>query len=232
MPQNLVLNWSSGKDAALAYHLLRKDNSYNVKELLTTINSEADRVFMHGTREKLLDMQAQQMALPLTKIKLPPAPDDAVYKEPMRAAMKRLALNGICHAAYGDIFLEDLRIYREALLSDEGFTGVFPLWKKDTRDLVATVEHTGIDAIIVCVNARVLGKEFLGRKINSALLHDLPAGVDPCGENGEYHTCVVNAPFFKSPIRYTLGEMVFKAYDASPNASWDNGFYFLDVIPE
>jgi uncharacterized protein (TIGR00290 family) len=151
----------------------------------------------------------------------------------MRTHLAEFATRGIRHAAYGDIFLEDLKAYREAQLARAGFTAVFPLWKQDTAALIEQVESTGIEAIIVCVNAAVLGKEFLGRKIDRSLLQDLPAGVDPCGENGEYHTCVLNAPFFSSPIAYHTGEIVFRSYGAEGNTgNWDNGFYFLDVIPE
>jgi len=233
MSQNVVLNWSSGKDASLAFSMLQAQSEFHVTQLLTTINAEADRVFMHGTREALLDLQAERMGLPITKVKLPPSPDDQMYKETMSEHLSRLSAHGIRHAAYGDIFLEDLKAYREAQLAQAGFTAVFPLWKQDTSSLVELVESSGIEAIIVCVNGAALGKEFLGRKIDRKLLQDLPAGVDPCGENGEYHTCVLNAPFFSNPIPYRTGEMVFRTYDTQAKAAtWDSGFYFLDVIPE
>jgi uncharacterized protein (TIGR00290 family) len=137
---------------------------------------------------------------------------------------------GIAVAAFGDIFLEDLKVYREQQLATAGFTGLFPLWKKDSHELVNMVEQSGIEAIIVCVNEKQLGKEFLGRKIDSTLLADLPRGVDPCGENGEFHTFVYNAPFFSSPIPITTGEIVYRSYKSpSGDAQWDTGFYFLDV---
>ncbi len=233
MPQNkVVLNWSSGKDAALALHLLGDFTGYEVTQLLTTLNAEAGRVFMHGTREAILDAQAARIGLPLTKLKLPPSPDDSVYKEAMREALAQLSADGVSHAAFGDIFLEDLKAYREAQLDEAGLKGAFPLWKMDTRALIGLVEASGIEAVIVCVNASAMGKEFLGRKINRDLLNDLPDGVDPCGERGEYHTCVVNAPFFSSPIAYSFGETVFRQYAAAAGGEWDQGFYFLDVVPE
>lgn len=223
---NTVLNWSSGKDAALAYHLLLQQNEYRVTHLLTTINAEHDRIFMHGVRESLLDAQAQRMGLPLQKLKLPPSPDDGVYKTAMAAAFETLKKENITAAAYGDIFLEDLKQYREAQLTQVGIKAVFPLWKRNTYELVQAVEDAGIEAMIVCVNGKVLDKGFLGRKIDRSLLADLPADVDPCGENGEYHSFVYNAPFFSEPIPVTKGETVFRQYDTAEN-SW--GFYFLDL---
>jgi len=228
----VVMNWSSGKDAALAYHLLTQDTQYQVTHLLTTINSEHDRIFMHGIRENLLEMQAHRMSKPLLKVKLPASPDDSLYKQAMLDNLTSLKAEGITAAAYGDIFLEDLKIYREQQLQQVGITGIFPLWKKDTRELVHLVENSGIEAIIVCVNEKFLGKEFLGQKINAEFLKNLPANVDPCGENGEFHTFVHNAPFFSAPIPIITGEIVHRTYKSSEDSKWDTGFYFLDVNPD
>ena len=223
------MNWSSGKDAALAYHLLTLDPQYKVTRLLTTVSLEHERVFMHGIRENLLEIQAERMNLPLSKVKLPASPDDTIYKGAMMEIMTQLQKEGITMAAYGDIFLEDLRQYRDQQLARVGLEAIFPLWKKDTGELVKLVEESGIEAIIVCVNDRCLGREFLGKKINAALLQQLPPGVDPCGENGEYHTFVTNAPFFKSPIEVKTGEIVYKQYvSENKDRAWDTGFYFLD----
>ena len=224
---NTVLNWSSGKDAAMAYHFLSSDESFYVTHLLTTINAEQDRIFMHGVRESLLEAQAERMGLPLKKVKLPAHPDDSLYKKAMLETLQQLKEEGIQAAAFGDIFLEDLKVYREAQLQQLDITPVFPLWKKDTRELVQLIEATGIEAKIVCVDAQKLGREFIGRKIDASLLNDLPANVDPCGENGEFHTFVYNAPFFSSPIPITEGEVVYKEYKTEEN-SW--GFYFLDLF--
>ncbi len=225
------MNWSSGKDAALAFHLLAQQPQFKVSHLLTTLSLDHERVFMHGVREELLDMQAQRMNLPILKVKLPASLDDPIYKQAMLETMTSLQEQGVSVAAYGDIFLEDLKIYREQQLAQAGMTAIFPLWKKDTRELVHMVEANGIDAIIVCVSDRFLGKEFLGRKINAALLNDLPANVDPCGENGEFHSFVYNAPFFSTPIPLTLGEVVHKTYTSpSGDSKWDTGFYFMDII--
>lgn len=226
-----VLNWSSGKDAALAYHILNESERYEVVELLTTVSDEHDRVVMHGVREELLDAQAKAMNISHTKIKLPAAPDDATYKEAMHAALEKLKNKGIHTAAFGDIFLEDLKNYRVEQLATVGFDAVFPLWKKDTRELIDLIEQIGIEVILVCVNEKFLGKEFLGRKIGRELLNDMPANVDPCGEHGEFHTFVYNAPYFNSSIPVQKGEIVYKDYATAKNDTdkWNTGFYFLDL---
>jgi uncharacterized protein (TIGR00290 family) len=226
---NIVMNWSSGKDASLAYHLLRQNGDFEVTHLLTTLSEEHCRVFMHGVREALLDMQAERIGLPLIKVKLPASPDDNLYKNAMLETLEKLKSEGVSGAAYGDIFLEGLRAYRELQLAKMGLEAVFPLWKKDTRDLIGAIEQAGIEAIIVCVNEKYLGKEFLGRKIDAEFLGGLPANVDPCGENGEFHTFVYNAPFFSSPIPIVTGEIVHKTYASPENREWDTGFYFMDV---
>lgn len=229
---NTVLNWSSGKDAALAYHMLQKEGQYSVKTLLTTINAEHDRIVMHGVREEMLDIQAEQMGLPLKKIYLPASPDHELYNSAMQQAMDELKQGGITASAFGDIHLEDLKQYRENQLKQAGFEAVFPLWKRDTSELVRLAEETGIEAVIVCVNEKYLGKEYLGRKIGTSLLTDLPAGVDPCGEYGEFHTFVYNAPYFSSPVQWKSGDIVRKVYDAkAEETTWDKGFWFMDVLP-
>ncbi len=228
-PVKVVMNWSSGKDAALAYHMLMQQGGYEVVQLLTTLSEEHGRVFMHGVREALLDMQAERMSLPLLKVKLPASPADDLYRQAMQQTFTMLQGHGISTAAYGDIFLEDLKIYREQQLEHLGVSGLFPLWKRDTKELVQLVEDTGIEAIIVCVNEKCLGKEFLGQKIGREFLDNLPGNVDPCGENGEFHTFVYNAPFFSSPIPIVTGEIVHRTYTSPAGSAWDTGFYFMDV---
>ncbi|HEY9177603.1 MAG TPA: ATP-binding protein [Flavipsychrobacter sp.] len=227
-----VLNWSSGKDAAMAFHMLQQDSQYEVAALLTTINTDNERIVMHGVREELLEMQADRINLPLMKVHLPPSPDHDVYNAAMEQALYELQTLGITHSAFGDIHLEDLRQYREEQLKQAGFGAVFPLWGKDTRELVQLVETSGIEAIIVCVSEKHMGKEFLGRKVDTKLLSDLPEGVDPCGENGEFHTFVYNAPFFSAPIGWASGEVVRKVYTPEDSSTaWDKGFYFMDILP-
>ena len=223
------MNWSSGKDAALAYHILAQQDVYKVTSLLTTLSQEHDRVFMHGIRENLLDAQAERMGLPLIKVKLPASPDDSIYKDAMLQALTGLKEQGVTAAAYGDIFLEDLKQYREQQLAQVAIAGLFPLWKRNTKELVNLVEQSGIEAIVVCVNEKYLGKEYLGKKIGAEFLNALPQNVDPCGENGEFHTFVYDAPYFRSPIPIVTGEIVHRKYTSSENRAWDTGFYFLDV---
>ena len=222
-----VLNWSSGKDAAMALHLLQQNPSYKVTHLLTTVNEEYNRIVMHGVREELLDAQAERIGLPAMKILLPASPQDTLYKQAMTNALNRLKSEGVTTAAFGDIFLEDLKRYREEQLQTIGFNAVFPLWKKDTRALVELVESSGIETMIVCVNEKFLGKEFLGRKIDRSFLNDLPANVDPCGENGEFHTFVYNDPYFSESIPVLKGEITYRQY--MPADKWNKGFYFLEL---
>ncbi|XZF14435.1 ATP-binding protein [Chitinophagaceae bacterium MMS25-I14] len=228
MAINTVLNWSSGKDAALSLYYLSQQPAYTVSHLLTTINAEQDRIFMHGIREELLDMQADRAGLQLMKVKLPPSPDDNLYKNAMKESLQLLKEKGVIAAAYGDIFLEDLKAYREQQLAQLDMQTVFPLWKRNTAELVTEVVAAGIEAMIVCVDGSKLGPEFLGRKIDESLMVDLPANVDPCGENGEYHSFVYNAPYFSAPVKVIKGETVHKHYSTAEN-SW--GFYFMDVLP-
>jgi uncharacterized protein (TIGR00290 family) len=229
-----VLNWSSGKDAALAFHQINEKKEYRIEKLITTLNQDFDRVFMHGTRESLIDAQAAKMNVPLLKIKLPPSPDDALYREAMRSAYSGLKDEGISAAMFGDIFLEDLRAYRDARLAELDLEGIYPLWKRDTKELLTMLEQTGIEAVIVCVNGQVLDKEYLGKKISPALAETFPPGVDPCGENGEFHTFVYNAPFFSSPIDIRLGDVVVREYapDAPSGKDAAFRFYFIDAWAE
>lgn len=223
---NVVLNWSSGKDAALAYYHLLQNTEYRVTQLLTTVSLDHGRVVMHGVRERLLDAQSEQMNVPVKKIYLPASPDDVTYKTSMQDALTALQKEDITGSAFGDIFLEDLRAYREQQLATVGMQALFPLWQKDTREMVGELEDVGIEAMIVCVNARQLDESFLGRRVDRKLLADLPAGVDPCGENGEFHTFVYNAPFFGKSIPIKKGAVVYREYG---EGALHSGFYFLDI---
>lgn len=222
---NTVLNWSSGKDAALAFHYLRQQDRYRVTHLLTTCSEATDRVVMHGVRKSLLEAQVQAMDLPLTIVELPAAPDNQSYAAAMNRSLSDLKKQGVQAAAFGDIFLEDLKKYRLKQLQPTGLEILFPLWEKDTRKLIAEVEDSGIEAVIVCVDERKLPLSFLGRKINRGLLNDLPEGVDPCGENGEYHSFVTHAPFFNHGLSVARGEVVYRRYREED----ESGFYFLNL---
>ena len=180
---------------------------------------------MHGVREALLDAQAERMNLPLKKIKLPASPSDDLYKAAMTTALNELKQNGITTAAFGDIFLEDLKAYREEQLKQIGMEAVFPLWKSGTTELVSLLEETGIQAMVVCVNEQHLGKEFLGRMVNRSFLNDLPDGVDPCGENGEFHTFTYDGPLFSSAVPIETGDKVLKVYEIDSERKEENGQY-------
>lgn len=227
--QEVILNWSSGKDAALAFHYLQQSDTFRPAGLLTSISEAYNRVSMHGISEHILDLQAQRMGMPLKKIRLPEQADMETYNRIMSEAVNAIKRKGITHMAFGDIFLEDLRKYREDQLATAGMKAVFPLWKKDTVSLVQEIEDTGIKAIIVCVNEQYLGKEFLGRHVNRALLEKLPEIVDPCGENGEFHTLVIDAPYFTEALPIVTGETVHREYRLDEHSR--SGFYFLDVLP-
>lgn len=224
-PLKTYFNWSTGKDSALAlYHLLR-DPTYSIEHLLTSVNATHDRVSMHGLRRSLMEQQIAALDLPVTTIELPEEPGMAEYEQKMRAAVESLKANGFTTTAFGDIFLEDLRRYREEKLAEYNIQAVFPLWKKDTRALMEELIALGFRAIVVCADLRVLDESFAGREIDAAFLRDLPAGVDPCGENGEFHTFCFAGPLFKREIPFAIGEKVVRQYKSS------HRFCFCDLTP-
>ncbi len=237
-----IFNWSGGKDSSLALYHLLKDPNYEVKGLMTTVNAEFNRISMHGVRSELLYAQGESMGIPIKEIRLPEMPSMSVYDNTMKKVLSELKQEGITHSIFGDIFLEDLKKYREDRLKEVGLTAYFPLWKRDTTELVHEFLELGFKTVVACVKSEVLDQEFAGRVIDKEFLNDLPSNVDPCGENGEFHTFVFDGPLFKNPIKYTLGETVFKEYKApidkndtclstSP-AKKPTGFYFCDLFPE
>lgn len=217
----LILSWSGGKDSALALHALRQDARYRVVGLLTSVNQDYGRISIHGVRESLLDAQAVSLGLPLHKIRLSARSGNAEYEAVMAAALTEFHSQGIRHIAFGDLFLEDIRIYRGAQLARAGMQGVFPLWLKPTAPLAREFLHLGFGAVLCCVDGAVLGAEFAGREYDSTLLAELPAAVDPCGENGEFHTFVHRGPGFGAAIRCTLGERVTR----------EQRFHYCDLLP-
>lgn len=214
----LLLSWSSGKDSAWALHLLRQHPDYEIVGLLTTLNAAFDRVAMHSTRRALLEAQAAAAGLPLTIIPLPWPCSNDHYEAAMSAACAQAVAGGVEAIAFGDLFLEDVRQYRIDRLKGTGLEPVFPLWGLDTRRLAEKMIAAGLRARIVCVDPRKLSAEFAGREFDAALLRDLPAGVDPCGENGEFHTAVYAGPVFRESIPVESGEVVER-----------DGFVFADV---
>lgn len=219
MPRRVLLSWSSGKDAAYALHRLRADPDVEVAGLLTTLNSAFDRVAMHGVREALLDAQAEAAGLPLWKVPLPWPCSNEAYEAAMAEACARAAAEGITAVAFGDLFLEDVRAYREARLAGTGLAPLFPLWDQDTARLAREMIASGLKATLVCVDPRALEARFAGRAFDAALLADLPAGVDPCGERGEFHTFAWAGPMFRHPVAVAPGETVTR-----------EGFVFTDLV--
>lgn len=216
----ILLSWSSGKDAAWALHVLRQQGDVEVVGLLTTLNATHQRVAMHAVRETLLDLQAQAVGLPLWKIPLPwPCPNER-YEALMAAVMERARVEGITEIAYGDLFLEDIRAYREAKHAGTGIGTRFPLWHIPTPALARTMVAGGMKAVLTCVDPQHLAPAFAGRDFDDRLLADLPDNVDPCGENGEFHSFAFDGPMFGAPVPITKGEVVER-----------DGFVFADLVP-
>jgi uncharacterized protein (TIGR00290 family) len=202
----ILLSWSSGKDSAWALHLLNQQHPGAVGALLTTVNEAMDRVAMHGVRRAVLEAQARAAGLPLKVVHIPhPCPND-VYEAQMRAAVADARANGFTHAAFGDLFLEDVRRYREEKLAGSGLEPLFPVWGIPTRQLAEEMIEGGLRARLACVDTRALDATFVGRDFDHTLLRDLPATVDPCGEKGEFHSCVYAGPMFKEPLALETGE--------------------------
>ena len=224
------MNWSGGKDSALCLYKALRNGRYNITTLLTSVNAVHNRISMHGVRRSLLYAQAEAIGLPLQTIELPEEPEMAEYEEAMNNKVQQLKQTGCTHAIFGDIFLEDLKLYREQKLQQHGITCVFPLWKMDTTVLVKEFIQLGFKSMVVCVNSAYLDKSFCGRVIDEDFLNDLPPNVDPCGENGEFHSFVFEAPLFKEAIPVTKGEVVYKEYAAPGNTGQSYGFYFCDIM--
>jgi uncharacterized protein (TIGR00290 family) len=218
MGRKLLLSWSSGKDSAWALHLLRESGEYEIAGLLTTFNQAFDRVAMHSTRRALVEAQAHAAGLPLQAVPLPWPCSNQHYETAMRQACDDALSCGIDAMAFGDLFLEDVRRYREQRLEGTGITPIFPVWGIDTTRLAREMIESGLRARLVCIDPKKLPAEFAGRDFDADLLRDLPAGVDPCGENGEFHTFVYAGPMFREPIPIESGEVVER-----------DGFLFADV---
>jgi uncharacterized protein (TIGR00290 family) len=214
------MSWSSGKDSALALHEVRHSGDVEVTGLLVTMNAAADRVAMHAVRRTLLEAQAAALGLPVHLVQLPwPCPNDD-YERLMTGAVEAALADGATALVFGDLFLRDIRAYREQQLASTGLTPLFPLWDQPTARLAEQMIEVGIDAVITCVDPTALDRSFAGRRFDAQFLADLPSTVDPCGENGEFHTFVRNAPGFSRPIAADIGEVVER-----------DGFVFCDVLP-
>ncbi|MGK0619446.1 hypothetical protein [Meiothermus cerbereus] len=221
MLHRVLLSWSSGKDSAWALHVLRNDPQVEVVGLLTTVNTAYGRVSMHSTRLELLRAQAQAVGLPLHIVPLPWPCSNEVYEAAMRKAIEEGVRRGATHIAFGDLFLEDVRAYRVKQLEGCGLEPLFPIWHEPTGPLARQMIDAGLQAVITCIDPKKLPRSFAGRRFDRALLDELPHDVDPCGENGEFHTCVLAGPMFREPLRAVAGETVER-----------DGFVFADLLPE
>jgi uncharacterized protein (TIGR00290 family) len=219
--KKVILSWSSGKDSAWTLHLLRQQPDLQVVALLTTFNSQFDRVAMHAVRRTLVEAQAERTGIPLWPVELPWPCSNLEYEDRMRAACQRATADGITAVAFGDLFLQDVRDYRIRQLQGSGLEPLFPLWKIPTRQLSREMIAAGVKARITCVDPSKLAKSFAGQDYDSSLLQALPAEIDPCGENGEFHTFVYDAPVFSRPIGVRSGEIVER-----------DGFVFADFLPQ
>lgn len=230
------LNWSGGKDSAYCLHIARQ-RGISVHALVTAVNEKHDRISMHGVRRTLLDRQAASIQLPLYTISLPEKASMTAYEEQIHLSNSSLKEQGFNHALFGDIFLEDLKSYREALYQKDDINCSFPLWKMNTGDIAREFIAAGFKAITVCVNGSMLDKSFCGRLLDESFLNDLPSSVDPCGENGEYHSFVFDGPVFDHPIQFEKGEIICQEYEApksddcftTPQPA--TPFYFCDLLP-
>jgi uncharacterized protein (TIGR00290 family) len=221
MSRRVLLSWSSGKDSAWALHVLRQEPYTEVVGLLTTVNTTHGRVAMHSTRLAILEAQARAVGLPLHPIPLPwPCSNDA-YERAMARAIDEGVAGGATHVAFGDLFLEDVRAYRIRQLEGTGLEPLFPIWRQPTGPLARHMIDAGVEAVLTCVDPKKLPAPLAGRRFDHRLLDELPEGVDPCGENGEFHTCVLAGPMFGRPLRASVGEVVER-----------DGFCFADLIPE
>lgn len=218
--EKAVFCWSGGKDSALALYRVRQARRYEVVALLTTLTRDYERVSMHGVRRALLEAQAKALGLPLAPVYISKAADNAEYDHAMRRILLSFKQQGVAACIFGDIYLADIRRYREERLAEFGLKAVFPLWGEDTARLSAAFIRQGFGAVTTCVDGRVLGEKFVGRTYDAAFLSELPAGVDPCGENGEFHSFACAGPVFQDRIDYQLGERVQR-----------DGFYFCDLLP-
>ena len=227
MKNKCLFNWSGGKDSTLALHYVLQDPSVYVKYLLTTLTDAFDRVSMHGVRSSLLIRQAESIGIDLYQVRLPEMPGMGEYEQAMQHHLSQLKSKGITHSIFGDIFLEDLKLYRENKLAEIGMIARFPLWKRDTTELLREFISLGYKTVVVCAKDGL--QDFCGRVIDESFINDLPKGVDPCGENGEFHTFVFEGPIFRSPIRFELGEKVFKTYETAEVKG--AGYWYIDLLP-
>lgn len=236
-----IFNWSGGKDSAICLHQILQAKEYDVLGLLTSVNKEYQRIAMHGVRVELLQAQVDAIGLPLHQLVMPEMPTMKTYNDLMQQSLDSLKSQGITHSIFGDIFLEDLRKYREDQLKKVDVKAVFPLWKRSTQELVESFVADGFKAVTVCVNDKYLDESFVGREMDKSFFDSLPDNVDPCGENGEFHSYVYDGPIFKESVKIKKGEVVHKSYQPCQKKeeddsykghdnTVDNGFWYCDLL--
>jgi uncharacterized protein (TIGR00290 family) len=221
MTERVLFSWSGGKDSAMALYEIQKGRNTKVSALLTTVTEEYDRVSMHGLRRTLLEQQADSLGYPLEKVLIPKNASNEEYESKMEEVLLRYKRDGVNSVVFGDIFLEDVRRYREGNLARIGMNGIFPIWGRNTDELAHTFIAMGFKAVTVCVDSNALDRGFVGRTFDEGFLSSLPSGVDPCGENGEFHSFVYDGPIFRKRVSHRIGEIVLR----------DNRFYYCDLIP-
>ncbi len=220
MSEKVLFSWSGGKDSALALYEICKTGKYEISSLLTTLTEDYDRVSMQGVRRVLLEQQTASLGYPLEKIFIPKNSSNEEYEFKMRGILEQYLTLGVSHVVFGDIFLEDVRRYRDENLDKLGIKGIYPLWKMDTTDLAHRFIDLGFKAIITCVDSKTLDRKFVGKLFDEQFLSELPPTVDPLGENGEFHSFVYEGPIFRERISYTTGEVVLR----------DNRFFYCDLV--
>jgi uncharacterized protein (TIGR00290 family) len=221
MKEKVIFSWSGGKDSALALYKLQKTKNYQIAALLTTINQDYDRTSMHGVRWILLERQAQSLGFALEKVLVSKNCSNEEYERKMQEVLEKHQAAGVRFVVFGDIFLEDLRKYRQEKLSKIKMKAVFPIWKLNTTELANTFIDSGFKAVVTCVDSNSLDRKFVGRAFDKQFLSELPSGVDPCGENGEFHSFVYDGPIFRQRILHKTGKVVLK----------ENRFYYCDLLP-
>ncbi len=221
MKEKVIVSWGGGKDSALALFELQKTGKYEISALLTSITKDYDRISMHGVRRILVERQANSLGFPLEKVFISKDITNEEYESKMQSVLERYQGEGVSLVVFGDIFLEDIRRYREDNLSKIGMKGIFPLWGRDTTELANTFIDLGYKAVVTCVDSNFLDKKFAGRTFDEHFLSELPSKVDPCGENGEFHSFVYDGPMVHKVVLYEKGEIVLR----------ENRFYFCDLLP-
>jgi len=238
--QKAIFNWSGGKDSSFALFKALQSGEFDINYLLTTVSTGYRRIIQHGVREELLETQAESIGIPLYKLFLPENPDMEIYNALIKETLLKFKQENIHTGIFGDIYLDDLRKYREEKLAEVGVNAVFPIWKYPTIDLIEDFIKIGFKAVVVCVNGNVLDASFAGREIDEDFIKDLPANVDPCGENDEFHSFVYDGPIFKKSIKFQRGEIIKKTYSPSGNDKLnDEGyervpktvFWYCDLMP-